>query len=319
MTSIGIYRHLSHCSSPQSTFCVIAVDHRANLRASLDQAQGAPITDDAFRAFKRDVAQALLPHSTAILTDPDFGIGAGIAEGIISGDKGILAPLEVTDYDLHPSLRDTEFIPNWSVEQIKAIGGDGVKLLLYFNPYDQPKAQAKIALVEQIQATCRLAQLPLFLEPIPYSVDPTRDLADADYTTMVIESARLFATMGVDILKVPFPVNEKLNSNETAWQVALEALNRACGQVPWALLSAGASFEVFLRQAEMACQNGASGVIVGRAVWAEAVKLPSQERITFLQTIGVQRMQQLASVCADATSWRSKLNVPSFLTGWYTQ
>ncbi|MGV2434686.1 MAG UNVERIFIED_CONTAM: hypothetical protein LVT10_07200 [Anaerolineae bacterium] len=59
--------------------------------------------------------------------------------------------------------------------------------------------------------------------------------------------------------------------------------------MPWALLSAGASFEIFLRQAEMACQHGASGVIVGRAVWAEAVKLPPQERISFLQTTGAQR------------------------------
>ncbi|MGV2434684.1 MAG UNVERIFIED_CONTAM: hypothetical protein LVT10_07190 [Anaerolineae bacterium] len=41
---------------------------------------------------------------------------------MIPGDKGILAPLEVTDYDLHPGMRDTEFIPNWSVEQIESDG-----------------------------------------------------------------------------------------------------------------------------------------------------------------------------------------------------
>ena len=319
MTSIGIYRHLSRCSSTQATFCIIAIDHRANLRASLDHTHGTPISDEAFRAFKRDVAQALLPHSTAILTDPDFGIGAGIVEGNIPANKGILAPLEVTDYDLHPSLRDTEFIPHWSIEQIKAVGGDGVKLLLYFNPTDQPKAQAKIALVEHLQTQCRRAQLPLFLEPIPYSVDPAHDLNDADYTEMVIESARLFAQMDVDILKVPFPVNEKLNTEEGAWQAALTRLDQACGNVPWTLLSAGASFDVFLRQAEMACQAGASGVIVGRAVWAEAVNLNEAERVQFLNTVGIQRMQQLAQVCQRATAWRDKLPSLTFETGWYIQ
>ncbi|MGV2434685.1 MAG UNVERIFIED_CONTAM: hypothetical protein LVT10_07195 [Anaerolineae bacterium] len=59
---------------------------------------------------------------------------------------------------------------------------------------------------------------------------------------MVIESARLFATMGVDILKVPFPVNEKLNSNETAWQFALEQLNRAWWASAMGTLERGGEF-----------------------------------------------------------------------------
>ena len=73
---------------------------------------------------------------------------------------------------------------------------------------------------------------------------------------------------------------------------------------PWILLSAAVDYEAFLRQVIVACNAGASGIAVGRAVWQEAVSMIGAERSEFLLTTARQRMSRLASLCyALAKPW----------------
>jgi tagatose-1,6-bisphosphate aldolase len=67
--------------------------------------------------------------------------------------------------------------------------------------------------------------------------------------------------------------------------------------VPWILLSAAVDFESFLRQVTVACNAGASGIAVGRAVWKEAVNMQSDQRMKFLQTTARDRVSRLTSLC----------------------
>jgi tagatose 1,6-diphosphate aldolase len=131
MTSMGKYRHLLRSSDPAGFFMILAIDHRDNLRAQFND-----ITDSQFATFKQDVINAALPHSTALLTDPAFGIGPGMAARSIPGQIGLLAPIEVTNYDLHASQRQMQLIPHWSVAKVKRMGGDGIKMLLPYHPDD---------------------------------------------------------------------------------------------------------------------------------------------------------------------------------------
>jgi tagatose-1,6-bisphosphate aldolase len=126
MTTIGKYRHLSQCSTPAGHFVILAIDHRANLRGTLDKYAPTPVTDAQFTGFKQQVIQHLLPPASAVLTDPSYGIGPGIAEHTIGGQYGVIAPIEVTDYEADPSHREINFIPGWSVAKIKLSGGTGV-------------------------------------------------------------------------------------------------------------------------------------------------------------------------------------------------
>jgi tagatose 1,6-diphosphate aldolase len=71
----------------------------------------------------------------------------------------------------------------------------------------------------------------------------------------------------------------------------------AASPVPWILLSAAVDYEAFLQQVTVACNAGASGIAVGRAVWKEAVTMKAEERVTFLQTIARQRISRLTSLC----------------------
>ncbi len=316
MTTLGKYRHLAQCSTPAGHFNILAIDHRGSLLDNLNQHAPKPLTDDEFTAFKQHVMRRLLPESSAVLADPEHGFGPGIASGVIGGQVGLLSPLEVTDYHLHPSRRLTNFIPNWNIAKIKRIGGSGVKLLLYYHP-DADIAPQKGDLVQSLALECQVHDIPFFLEPIAYSLDPKQALTNAELRKVTVKMARTFSKMGVDVLKLEFPLDVKQESNEAVWREALEGLNAACG-VPWALLSAGVDYPTFRRQAELACQAGASGVIVGRAVWAEAVELQGDARDRFLATTARQRMKELADICARlATPWCDKVAAPDVGAGWY--
>src|SRR5687768_18184581 len=50
------------------------------------------------------------------------------------------------------------------------------------------------------------------------------------------------------------------------------------------LFRSAVDYETFLRQVIVACNAGASGIAVGRAVWKEAVTMNAEERSKFLQT-----------------------------------
>lgn len=317
MTTMGKFRHLSRTTTADGHFVIMAIDHRTNLLEKLNEAAPAPYDDAAFANFKLEVIGALAPHSTAVLTDPAYGIAGSIVNDAVHGRLGLLAPVEVTDYGLHPSERSMAFIPNWSVKKIKMMGGDGMKLLLPYHP-EADHVQEKYDTVQRIVADCATYDIPFFLEPIPHSLDPAQTLSNAELLRISVEMCQTFSEMGADVLKLPFPVDAKQSQDEAEWLAACEAVDAAC-TVPWALLSAGVNYETFARQSEIACKAGASGVIVGRAVWAEAVNLHDpQQRQKFLQEQASTRMQELATICRDhATSWKARTKKPNINLNWY--
>jgi tagatose 1,6-diphosphate aldolase len=80
--------------------------------------------------------------------------------------------------------------------------------------------------------------------------------------------------------------------------------------VPWVLLSAGEAFDAFQRLTGLACQEGASGFMVGRAIWQEAMNLADPaERDRFLATTGASRLRILTAVAdAYATPWTARFD-----------
>jgi tagatose 1,6-diphosphate aldolase len=309
----GKYRHLTRATTPAGHFVILAIDHRANLRSALDKHAPAPLSDWDFVRFKRHLLNTLTDDASAVLTDPAYGIPSMFTRGRL----GLLAPIEVTNYDLSPSAREVQYIPDWSVGKIKRMGGDGVKLLLPFHP-DEATADDRRAVVRKLIDECGRADIPLYLEPITYSLDETRPLTSSELTQITVSMAHEFSMMGVDVLKLQFPVDAAQTTDLDTWREACSDVTAACGDTPWALLSAGVSFEVFAQQAWVACRAGAAGVIAGRAVWNEAGALQGEARIDFLETKGVARMATLARICeAYAARWYAGVPVPDESTDWY--
>jgi tagatose-1,6-bisphosphate aldolase len=314
MSTIGVYRSLAQCSDAAHTFAILAIDHRDNLIADLEKHRTAAVTADDVVAFKRSIVRAA-DVASAVLLDPDYGMPA-VAAGIVPGHVGLLAPLEVTDYRPHPSQRQPRMIPDWHPSSLRRAGISGAKLLVYYHP-DAADAADKTALVDRLVAECASEGLPLFLEPIAYSLDPAAKLSPADHRRVVIESARHFSRRGPAIMKMEFPVDVAAEPDERVWIEGLKELDAAC-VTPWALLSAGVAYDTFLRQTVLACQHGASGVIAGRAVWADAVPRDGADRDAFIDTVARRRLEQLASVShALATPWTRKVKAPELAPRWY--
>ncbi|MBS2040893.1 tagatose 1,6-diphosphate aldolase [bacterium] len=304
--SIGKFRHLSRCTNAEGQFLILAIDHRANLREAIEKESG-PIDDLAFRDFKVQVVEASSTLVTGVLADPAYALGALVAGRRFTG--GLLSPLEVTDYGVHPSQRELQWIPGWGVEKVKRMGADGIKLLLPYHP-ELPSAEAKQQVVRKLVAECGEYDIPLYLEPIACAPAPGQKLSAREQREVTIEMTQLFCALGADVMKLQIP------AEEAEWENTCRELSKVC-TVPWALLSGGVDFETYCRQAEHACFYGASGVIVGRAVWSEACRLQGEARAEFLREQVPQRLRRLSQICGAAQPFWSNLKEPDPALDWY--
>ena len=296
--SIGKYRGLQQISSERGTFTALALDHRQNLR----KANPLFTSDEQLSLLKLDVTTELAPYATAVLLDPEVSAAQAIASRRIPNQVGLVVAIESTGYIGNASARRSQILPGWSVEKAKHMGASAVKLLVYYHP-DSSNAKEIENFTSSVAEHCKLHDIVLMLEPLSYSLDPSRKLTSAEKRYVVVETAKRLTPLGADILKAEFPLEITENPNEVEWAQACAEISTA-SPVPWILLSAGIDYEVFLRQVTIACQAGASGIAVGRAVWQEAVLKYGDERLQFLRYIAQERISRLTSLChALAKPW----------------
>lgn len=317
--TIGKIHGLQRCAAPNGTFTILALDHRGNLKRAFNPANPDSVTYQQIVDFKRSLTAILSPLADGMLLDPVYGAAQAIASSALDPNTGLLVALEKTGYAGDATERESLILPSWGVEKIARMGAAAAKLLVYYHP-DAPNAAEQEALLERVAGDCVKFDLPLFLEPLSYSMDPENPrLPSAERRQVVIETARRLTQMGVDVLKAEFPLDIAEQPDENAWMEACKALSEA-SVTPWVLLSAGVSFEQFVRQTRVACQAGASGILAGRAVWKEAVTLTGDERHKFLYGTASDRLNQLAKVVATyAQPWTNFYPdlVSSVQEGWY--
>lgn len=299
--SIGKLRGLQQISSPRGTFTALALDHRQNLRRALNPHNPAATTDAQLSRFKLDVTCALASAATAVLLDPEVSAAQSIAEHSIPSSVGLVVAVESTGYTGDTTARQAQIIPGWNVEKAKRMGASAIKLLVYYHP-DSPTARDVESFTRQIADDCIKHDLVLMLEPLSYSLDESRKLSSEEKRYVVVETAKRLTPLGADILKAEFPL-DIADKNESGWMDACAAISSA-SVTPWILLSAAVDYETFVRQVTTACNAGASGIAVGRAVWQEAVSMNSEERARFLATSARQRLERLTALCqALANPW----------------
>lgn len=304
--SMSKRQRLQRCATDKGVFSILAIDHRNNLRRSLNPESPDSVPDEVLVEFKLAIVKTLAPKASSILIDPEYGAGPGIASGALPGETGLIVAIERTGYTGSPFERRTELLPDWSPKRIVEMGASGIKLLVYYHP-DAATALELEELIGEVAGSCQDVEIPLFLEPLSYSLNPDRaKLSPQERRRVVVETARrLTPISGVDILKAEFPLDITAASGEREWLEACQELTEASA-VPWVLLSAGVDFETYLRQVAAASQAGASGVAVGRAVWKEAVGLLSDERESFLSTVARERMARVTALCNDMSfPWTS--------------
>jgi tagatose 1,6-diphosphate aldolase len=321
----GKFNGINACADSRGVIAALAVDHRGNLLEAIAQARGehGQATAADMLAFKTAVTKMLTPLSSAILLDPDYGLGAIVSR---APQTGVLLAYEKSGYGFATKGRLPDLLPEWSVRRLVEAGAQAIKILLYYDPFDEKRINSiKQAYIERIGAECMALDVPFFLEPLAYddALGDEKGFAFArkkpEYVARAMEEFS-HPRYGVDVLKVEIPVNPSFVSGTRAFtgesaysrQEAIEHFRNAASAttLPFIYLSAGTSDEVFCEMLELAAEAGVkySGVLCGRATWQQAIPVYANQGVAALEgwlaERGRQNMQTLNDVLArGAVPW----------------
>jgi tagatose 1,6-diphosphate aldolase len=284
--SRGKFNHLQATADNNGIIAAAAMDQRGSLKKSIEKLRGQPIQDSDLTEFKKRVTKVLTRYASAILMDPEYGLPA--LEEKAPG-TGVLLSYEKTGYDATVQGRLPDLLPEWSARRLLEAGGDAVKILLYYNPYDTEEINTiKHAFIERIGAECVALDVPFFLEIIAYQDGMDENGLEfarkkPDYVTRYMEEFSKDRYL-VDILKVEIPINvaylegsRAFKGGEAAYDkpAAMEAFKKAAAAAkkPFIYLSAGVDNDVFEENLDLAAESGTpySGVLCGRATWKQGI------------------------------------------------
>src|SRR6202046_3781625 len=318
-------------SDARGVIAAAAMDQRGSLQKSLAKERGAEATGHDLEVFKTLVTEVLTRYASAILLDPEYGLPASKHRN----GKGLLLAYEKTGYDATTPGRLPDLLDLWSVRRLKEAGADCIKILLYYAPYEKsPINDHKQAWVERIGDECIAHDIPFFLELVGYAVhgEDEKSVAYAkrkpDIVTGSMEEFGK-ARYCVDVLKVEVPIQMHFSADTNTFKVyqaytrkeALEHFRLAASSThkPFIYLSAGVSNPVFLETLELAGESGApfNGVVCGRATWKDGIAVYAKQGAKafeeWLNTKGVENIENVNKALKSAHSWYDKVNVPALV------
>lgn len=299
--SAGKRKHLTALADNRGVIAAAAMDQRGSLQKSIAAAKGIDakaVTKEMMEEFKVAVTKILTPHASAILLDPEFGLPAAAAR---SSNAGLLLAYEASGYDNTQPGRLPDLLPHVSVKRIVDMGGDAVKILIYYSPFDDAGVNdIKHAFCERIGSECEDNEIPFFLEFVGY--DPKGgDEKGVEFAKIkpevVIKSMEEFSKpqYKVDVLKVEVPVNADYVEGSSVYKgqkaqsraEALDLYRRAASvaKKPFIYLSAGVSNAQFNESLAMAAEAGTdfNGVLCGRATWKDAIPVYAKQGVKALE------------------------------------
>ncbi|MGN7870660.1 tagatose 1,6-diphosphate aldolase [Paracoccus sp. 22332] len=290
MMSIGKQRGLARLADADGHFTMVALDQRPPMVQAIAKARGIQPDQVSFAdmlAAKRMLVQALSGEASSMLFDPNFAVPAAL--DVLPANKGLIVTLEEHRFADTPGGRLSRSIDNWTVEKIRRIGGDAVKVLAWYRPDASPEVLAhQRDYVRTVGAECRRHDIPYVLEllvyPFPDSARHTTDYVESadKRADLVLESVREFAKpeYGVDLYKLETPLPAASLPERDGSAAASEAaqafdeMGRICADagIPWVLLSGGAATEQFKRVLSYSYAAGAQGFLAGRTIWLDAIQ-----------------------------------------------
>lgn len=311
-------------SDARGVIAAAAMDQRGSLKKALAKDSGREVTDAMMEEFKGLVTEVLTPHASAILLDPEWGLGPSKRR---AKNAGLLMAYEKTGYDANTPGRLPDLLDIWSVRRLKEAGADCIKILLYYTPFDpKPVNDLKQAWVERIGDECRANDIPFFLEFVGYEEGADeKGLEYAKKKPEVVTGAMAEFTKdryGVDVMKVEIPINMKFVEGAAANKTGQVAYTRdeakglflkaaEVSTKPFIYLSAGVSNAEFTESLALAGESGVrfSGVLCGRATWKDGMPVFAKEGADafrrWLETQGVENIRNVNDALKPAKPWFS--------------
>ena len=311
----GKVRGLAATSTREGVFSILAIDHRDSLRIVLDPADPGSVPASTLTEIKLDLLAGLSEQASAVMLEPEYSAAQAVVTRMLPGHVGFIAAVEAQGYLADPAASETLLLEDWGVAKAKRLGANGIKLLVLVQPGAAAASASQEHTIAGVVAGCAEHDIPLFLEPLLYE---RGDGAKADRRAQVIETVRRLGALGPDVLKVQFPIDADAESDRAAWRDACAELDDA-SPVPWALLSGGGDYERFREQLEIACLAGASGFMVGRALWGAYVTAPAGSRPELMRTTVQPRFAELAAIARDqGRDWAVGHTLPHVDEQWYS-
>jgi len=286
MTSLAVLRR------PSGAFAMLAVDQREALRAMLAAARPneTPITDEDLCSFKLEAARILSPYASAILIDKQFAFDKAVEQAAVDPGCGLICSADhfISAHD--ELVGEVEIDPAVDFASARRQGAAALKLLVLHRP-DQP-AKGRQEFVERFVGMCRDAGILSIIEPV--SRKPVEG-GDFDWNEGVLQAARELGNLGQDLYKGEMPLHGRGDVSEMKRQCA--KMSASIGS-PWVILSSGVAEDDFADAIRIACSEGASGFLAGRAVWASC--LGADDLRASLSTSAAGRLQEFAAVADES-------------------
>jgi len=285
-------RGYSQICGDEGAMMVIAADQRGGMRQVLADTKEArdAISNHTLGLTKADITRYLARHAGAVLVDPLCAVPMLVDDGLIDRCTGLIIGLDASGYDSTPEgWRISNMVEGVTARRVRELGGTGAKIMIYLRS-DTPGADdVNLETLRRVVADFAAEDLLLVVEFLTYALPGEDPSAYKAKTAELIEGgSRACLDAGAKVLKIPFPGSPEACARITAM----------CGEVPWAVLSAGVDHETFLGQVEVAMSNGASGVIAGRSLWKDCISLDRAETRRLLETVAVPRLREIQAVIA---------------------
>lgn len=294
----GKTRNLRAILSEDGFFLMSAIDHLADFADLLPASGDGEKFEHVVRSKDR-IARVLGEESSAVLLDPEFGIGHLGLSGAIPRSTGLVASIEGDDYSIRHEERHTTLRAGWDPSAARKSGAQAAKLLWYYRPDGNADVKAsQLGVLGAFIKQCDEVSLPTIVEPI-WNPLPGEDTNSSEWKMArvagIVQSAKDVDQMNADVLKLEFP--GYLGSPDS-----LRRAREACASItaavhrPWVILSAGVSYEEFACQLEIAAKAGASGYLAGRSLWREAASARSAEEFVEAITLTRERIRKLNAI-----------------------
>lgn len=331
MTTIGKARGMARLANEDGSFTMIALDQRPPIAAAIAKARGVAIDAVSFAEIvkaKRMLVQTLAKDASSMLLDPNFAIPAGI--DILPASTGLIVTLEDHRFEESAGGRKSKAIDNWTVEKIRRMGGDAVKVLAWYRPDASKDVLAhQQRFVRAVGEACAREDIPYILELLVYpflgSDNHTTDYVEAPdkKAELVLDSVREFAKPDyqVDLLKLETPLPaatlpafDPADAASRTAAVQFEAMGAICRDagLPWVMLSGGVAPEYFERVMAYAYAAGAVGFLAGRTIWLNAIErhFPDEDAVRKeLNDDGRRRLSRLRDLTSRmARPWHVALD-----------
>ncbi|WP_279025994.1 tagatose-bisphosphate aldolase [Gibbsiella quercinecans] len=271
---------------------VVACDQRGGMRTLLASTpeEQAQISNDTLGKTKYDITRYLAAEAGCVLLDPLCAVPGIIDEGILPRNTGLLVGLDASGWETSPEgYRISTMVEGVNARKVRELGATGGKIMIYLR-MDTPAANtANLATLREVIEDFAREDLFLVVEFLTYKLEnESKEEFERKIPQLIQEGCKACIECGSKVLKIPYPGTEE----------ACAKVTEICGDIPWAVLSAGVDHSTFLKQVDISLRNGASGVIAGRSLWKDCISLDRDISKEKLSSIAVSRLRDIQQLLA---------------------